>query len=69
MEKDTSVAKCKVCCKTFDIGNMGIAALESDAKSDKHKMKLSFSGTVNIQHLYKAISQSGDKGAFKSFFV
>ena len=38
---DTSVtkAKCKLCCKTFDIGNMGIAALESHAKDDKHKMK------------------------------
>ena len=48
LEKDTSVnqAKCKLCCKTFDIGNMGIAALESHAKGDKHKMKLSSSGTV-----------------------
>ena len=37
-EKDTSVtkAKCKLCCKIFDIVNMGIAALESHAKGNKH---------------------------------
>ena len=37
LEKDTSVtkAKGKLCCKTFGIGNMGIAALESHAKDDK----------------------------------
>ena len=51
MEKGTSVtkAKCKLCCKTFDIGNIGIAALESHAKDDKDKMKSSSSGAVNIQ--------------------
>ena len=71
MEKDTSVtkAKCKLCCKTFDIVNMGIAALESHAKGDKYKTKLSRSGTVNIQQLYKATNQSGDKGTLKSFVV
>ena len=46
---------------------MGIAALESHAKGDKHKMKLSSSGTVNTQLLYKAANQSGDKGTLKSF--
>ena len=71
LEKDTSVteAKCKLYCKTFDIGNMGIAALESHAKGDKHKIKLSSSATVNIQQLYKATNQSGDKGTLKSFVV
>ena len=32
-------------------------------------MKLSSSGTVNIQQLYKATNQSGDKGTLKSFVV
>ena len=41
---------------------MGIAALKSHAKGDKHKIKLSSSGTVNIQQLYKATNQSGEKG-------
>ena len=41
--------KCKLCCKTFDIGIMGIAALESHANGDKHKIKLPSSGTVYIQ--------------------
>ena len=48
---------------------MGIAALESHAKGDKHKMKLSSSGVVNIQQLYKATNQSGDKGTLKSYVV
>ena len=48
---------------------MGIAALESHAKDDKHKMKLSSSGTVKIQQLYKATNQSGDKRTLKSFVV
>ena len=48
---------------------MGIAALESHAKGDKHQMKLSSSGIVNIQQLYKATNQSGDKGTLKSFVV
>ena len=71
LEKDTSVtkAKCKLCCKTFDIGNMGIADLESHAKGDKYKMKLSSSGTVYIQQFYKATNQSGDKGTLKSFVI
>ena len=34
-----------------------------------NKMKLSSSGTVNIQQLYKATNQSGDKGTLKSFVV
>ena len=38
--------------KIFDVGNMGIAALESHAEVDKHKMKLPSSGTVNIQQFY-----------------
>ena len=43
--KDTIVseATCKLYCKTFDIGNMGIEALENHAKGDKHKIKLSSS--------------------------
>ena len=71
MEKDTSVtkAKCKLCCKTFHIGNMDIEVLKSHAKGDKYKMKLSSSGTINIQQLYKAINQSGDKGTLKSFVI
>ena len=32
-------------------------------------MKLTSSGTVNIQQLYKATNQSDDKGALKSFVV
>ena len=41
LEKDTSVTKekCKLCCKPFDNGNIGIVALESHAKVDKHKVK------------------------------
>ena len=62
-------AKCKLCCKTFYIGNMGIVAPESHANSDKHKMKLSSSQTVNIQLLYKATNQSGNKGTLGSFVV
>ena len=71
LEKDTSVikAKCKLCCKIFDIENMGIVALESHAEGDTHKMKLASSGTVNIQHLHKATNQSVDKGTLKSFVV
>ena len=48
---------------------MGIAALESHAKGDKHKMKLSSSGTVNILQLHKATRQSGDNGTLKSFVL
>ena len=48
---------------------MGIAALESHAEGDTHKMKLASSGTVNIQQLYKATNQSVDKGTLKSFVV
>ena len=71
LEKDTSVtkSKCRLGCKTFDIGNMGIAPLESHTKGDKHKMKLSSAGAVNIQELYKATNQSGDKGTLKSLVV
>ena len=29
-------AKCKLCMKTFDIGNMGVSAVKSHMKSDKH---------------------------------
>ena len=61
--------KCKLCCKTFDIGNIGIAALESHAKGDKHKLKLLSSGTINIQQLHKATNKSGDKRTLKSFVV
>ena len=62
-------AKCKLCCKTFYIENMGIVAPESHANSGKHKMKLSSSQTVNIQRLYKATNQSGNKGTLESFVV
>ena len=48
---------------------MGIAALESHVKGDKHKMKLSSFGTVNIQQLYKATNQSGDRWTLKFFNV
>ena len=63
LEKDTSVtkAKRKLCCKTFDIGNMSIAALESHAKGDKHMMKLSSSGTVNIQILCRITYSIGGR--------
>ena len=59
----------KFCCKAFGFGNMGIAALESQPKDDQHKMKLSSSGPVKIQQLYKATNQSGGKGTLKSFVV
>ena len=54
LEKDTSVTKekCKLCCKPFDNGNIVIVTLESHAKVDKHKVKLSSTGAVNIQVLY-----------------
>lgn len=55
------------CCKTFDIGIMGIAALESHAKGDKHKIKLPSSGTVYTQQLYKVTNQSGNKVTLTSF--
>ena len=48
---------------------MSITALESHAKGDKHKIKLSSSGTVNIQQLHKGTNQSGDKGTLKSFVL
>ena len=34
-----------------------------------NKVKLSSSGTVNIQQFYKDTNQSGDKGTLKSFVV
>jgi hypothetical protein len=37
---DKHKASCKICKKTFDIGNMGSAGVDSHMKSKKHKKLL-----------------------------
>ena len=37
---DIYSAKCRLCCKTFSIANMGVKALDAHAKGEKHKRRL-----------------------------
>ena len=45
-----SKARCKLCCKDFDISNMGVSALESHASGKKHTdiVEKRSSGTGNL---------------------
>ena len=39
-DKDTSLARCKVCSKSFSVTAMGIKALDAHANDAKHKDRL-----------------------------
>ena len=41
-------AKCKLCCKTIDLSNMGTRALESHAQSAKHVKLNNESGAIKM---------------------
>ena len=45
---DIFSAKCKICSKTFFIGSMGVKALETNAKGEKHKQSINNTSHARI---------------------
>lgn len=56
-DEDQHKARCSLCCKSFDISNMGEAALTSHGKSKKH-MDLLKSSSLSVKNFFHNASSS-----------
>ena len=79
VEKDTYPAKCSICCKMFDVSNMGENALTSHMKGKKHCERVpSVSGSQSSyfrksegrnNHLSSPITSGSSKSLLNSMIV
>lgn len=51
-------ARCKICCKCFDITAMGESALKSHQKSAKHSENMQAAGSSGTMKIFPTISES-----------
>ena len=66
--KDTSLARCKLCSKSFSVATMGIKALDAHANGAKHKDRLPKKDSTVSFTQEESVQQSHRKPVFQICF-